>query len=198
MRDAQQFSDPHGRAHELGISSANWALFGVVWDSSQVLAKLMADYEIAGKRILELGCGMALSSLILNRRGGDITATDYHPEVESFLQANALLNKDSEIPFFRSDWDDGDSDSEHGQFDLIIASDVLYERDNIPLLARFIHGHARADCEVVVVDPGRKQQGRFSQRMSLYGFTHRQDKPQDSSYLEKPFSGTILKYSRKQ
>ena len=155
----------------------------------------MADYEIAGKRILELGCGMALSSLILNRRGGDITATDYHPEAESFLRANVLLNEDNEIPFFRSSWDDGDS--EHGQFDLIIGSDVLYERDNIPSLARFIQDHARANCEVVVVDPGRKQQGRFNQRMSLYGFTYRQDKPQDSSYLAKPFSGKILRYSRK-
>lgn len=196
LRDAQQFSDPNGEALELGISSANWALFGVVWDSSQVLAKLMTDYEIEDKRILELGCGMALSSLLLNRRGGDITATDYHPEAESFLQLNALLNEDSEIPFFRAGWDDGDS--EHGRFDLIIGSDVLYERNNISSLARFIQNHAGADCEVIVVDPGRKQQGRFSHCMSRYGFEHQQDKPQDSSYLAKPFAGTILKYSRKQ
>ena len=86
LRDTQQYSDPAGEAHRLGISAANWSLFGVVWDSSQILARLMVDFEIDGKRILELGCGMALSSLLLNRRGGDITATDYHPEAEAFLK----------------------------------------------------------------------------------------------------------------
>ena len=37
------------------------------------------------KRILEVGCGIGLSSLILNRLNADITATDYHPEAEKFL-----------------------------------------------------------------------------------------------------------------
>lgn len=194
LRDNQQYSDPEGIAHDLGISSANWALFGVVWDSSQVLARLMMDFEIKGKRILEIGCGMALSSLLLNRRGGDITATDYHPEAGAFLRANVLLNEDPEIPYFRADWDE--PETIHGRFDLIIGSDVLYERSKLAPLARFIDDHALPRCKVVVVDPGRKQQGQFSQRMSHYGFSHRQEEPENSSYLEKPFTGSILTYQR--
>lgn len=181
-------------AHDLGISSANWALFGVVWDSSQVLARLMMDFDIDGKRILELGCGMALSSLLLNRRGGDITATDYHPEAEAYLQINTGLNKDGDIPYFRADWDD--SEISHGPFDLIIGSDVLYERYKLPLLARFIQNHARPNCEVVMVDPGRKQQGPFSRQMSQYGFSHEREKAEDSPYLTKPFTGSVLRYRR--
>jgi predicted nicotinamide N-methyase len=194
LRDAQQYSDPNGEALKLGISAANWALFGVVWDSSQVLARLMADFQIEGKRILELGCGTALSSLLINRRGGDITATDYHPEAGPFLRTNTLLNGDIEIPFFRADWDE--DNSTHGRFDLIIGSDILYEHNNLKSLARFIQGHARSSCEVVMVDPGRKLQGSFSQCMSLYGFSHQREKPKDSSYLAKPFTGSILKYDR--
>jgi predicted nicotinamide N-methyase len=86
-------------ADKLGISSAIWSLFGVVWESSQVLAHLLFEYEIAGKRILEVGCGIGLTSLMLNSRHADITATDYHPEVEPFLQENTLLNKGKVIPF---------------------------------------------------------------------------------------------------
>ena len=194
LRDTQQFSDPGGEAQLLGISAANWALFGVIWDSSQVLARLMFNFEIEGKRILELGCGIALSSLLINRRGGDITATDYHPQAGPFLQRNTQLNHDAEIPFFRADWDD--SQSTHGRFDLIIGSDILYERNNMLPLARFIQGHARNKCEVLVVDPGRKQSGLFNQRMSHYGFSYQQDRPLDVSYLDKPFSGSILKYTR--
>jgi predicted nicotinamide N-methyase len=194
LRDIQQFSDPHGEAHKLGISAANWALFGVIWDSSQVLARLMLDFEIDGKRILELGCGIALSSLLINRRGGDITATDYHPEAGPYLLQNTRLNDDSAIPFFRADWDN--AESTHGRFDLIIGSDILYESDNMGYLARFIQAHAQQQCEVVVVDPGRKQSGQFNQRMSQYGFTQQQNKPADVSYLVKPFKGSILTYSR--
>lgn len=194
LRDSQQYSDPEGEALAMGISSANWALFGIVWDSSQVLATLMTDFNIEGKRILELGCGMALSSLLLNRRGGDITATDYHPEAGPFLRANTALNRDADIPFFRSGWDQ--ANSTHGRFDLIIGSDILYESFNLQPLARFIQDHARSTCEVVIVDPGRKQQGSFSKHMSPYGFTLQREKPGQVTGTVKPFTGSILKYNR--
>lgn len=154
----------------------------------------MLEFEIGDKRILELGCGVALSSLLINRRGGDITATDYHPQAGPFLRKNTRLNEDSEIPFFRADWDT--PKSAHGKFDLIIGSDILYERDNIPVLAEFIQGHAQQHCEVVIVDPGRKQAGLFSRQMEHYGFDHNLDKPEDVSYLVKPFKGSILNYKR--
>ncbi len=51
------------------------------------LALLMLDYDIKGKRILEMGCGIDLASLVLNSRRADITATDRHPQARriSFL-----------------------------------------------------------------------------------------------------------------
>ena len=194
LRDTQQYSDPNGEALELGISPANWALFGVVWDSSHVLAGIMADFDIDGKRILELGCGMALSSLLLNRRGGDITATDYHPEAGPFLRANTLLNDDSDIPFFRADWNH--PGTQEGHFDLIIGSDILYENFILPSLARFIHEHAKPRCEVLIVDPGRKQQGAFSKVMSPYRFTCERKAAEDVAGLDKPFTGSVLTFSR--
>lgn len=35
LRDKQQFSDINQLAENLGISSASWPIFGVVWDSSR-------------------------------------------------------------------------------------------------------------------------------------------------------------------
>ena len=52
LRDANQFSDDLGEAENLGISSAQWPFFGVIWASSEVLAHEMEHYEIEGKRIL--------------------------------------------------------------------------------------------------------------------------------------------------
>ena len=75
LRDNQQFSDPQGEAKNLGIYDSAKPLFGVWWPSSLVLANYMLDYDIAGKRILEVGCGIGLSSLVLNHRQAEITAT---------------------------------------------------------------------------------------------------------------------------
>lgn len=78
LRDKQQFADALGEAEAMGISSAQWSLFGVVWDSGTVLANEMATFAIEGKRILEVGCGMALTSLLLNARHADITLSLIH------------------------------------------------------------------------------------------------------------------------
>ncbi|MFC6673801.1 class I SAM-dependent methyltransferase [Marinobacterium aestuariivivens] len=99
LRDLQQYLDAGGVAEKLGIHSANWSLFGIVWASGEVLAHAMLDYEIAGKRILEVGCGIGLTSLVLNHRHADITATDYHPEAGNFLRENVRLNQGARFPF---------------------------------------------------------------------------------------------------
>jgi predicted nicotinamide N-methyase len=194
LRDNQQFSDDDGVAEDLGISSATWPMFGILWDSGEVLAHLMFEYEIEGKRILEVGCGIALTSLVLNHRSADITATDYHPEAEGFLQKNVKLNDGREIPFVRTGW--ADDDSSLGKFDLIIGSDLLYESEHVELLAAFIEQHARLHCEVLVVDPGRGNHARFSKQMKDLGYSHTQSRPDTGGYLDRPFRGQVMRYSR--
>jgi ETFB lysine methyltransferase len=193
LRDNQQFNDGDGIAALLGISSANWPLFGVVWPSAIVLARHMLGVDVVGKRILEVGCGIGLTSLLLNHRAANITATDYHPEADAFLQSNARLNNDAEIPFLRTGW--GDPQCALGQFDLVIGSDLLYEAESVNLLSSFIDQHAALRCEVLLVDPGRGNHARFSRRMVALGYCHRQFKPV-ADVFEQPFSGQILCYSR--
>ncbi|MFH2093105.1 MAG: histidine kinase [Pseudomonadota bacterium] len=194
LRDALQFSDIDGVAEKLGISSATWPLFGVIWASGEVLAHHMLGYEIKGKKILEVGCGIALASLVLNHRLADITSTDHHPEAEIFLMENVKLNTGKKIPFIRTGW--GDTDSKLGKFDLIIGSDLLYERDHAQMLSCFIDQHANLNCEVIIVDPGRGQHASFSKKMVLLGYSHSQNKPAATNYLAQPFKGQILSYSR--
>ena len=195
LRDNQQFSDPQGEAESLGISSASWPIFGIVWDSGNVLAHLMYKHQIKGKRILEVGCGIGLSSLVLNHRKADITATDYHPEVGHFLSVNTTLNQGKDIPFMRTGWEDADSGI--GLFDLIIGSDLLYEHEHVELLAAFVEQHAKPSCEVIMIDPGRGHHARFSKQMVKFGFNHQQQKPEGTElYLNKPFKGQILSYQR--
>lgn len=194
LRDKQQYSDPLGEAEALGISSAQWSLFGVVWESSEVLARKMVNFDIKGKRILEVGCGMALSSLLLNHRDADITATDYHPEAGNFLTENTRLNQGRKIPFLRTDW--GDLQDGLGSFDVVIGADLLYEKQHIELLSEFINRHANPQCEVLIVDPGRGHHAPFSKKMLTLGYSHSQYKPENTDYLSTPFKGQVLNYLR--
>ncbi len=194
LRDTQEFSDPTGIAEKLGISSANWSLFGVIWPSSLVLAHYICDYKIGAKRVLEIGCGMGLSSLLLNKGSADITATDYHPETEKFLRRNALLNDDKRINFEQVNW--SDENDKLGLFDLIIGSDLLYEDQHIKLLASFINRHAKPKCEAVIVDPGRGRKSKLSTCMIDFGFSSSHNKPLHTDYLDKEFKGHILKFER--
>ena len=194
LRDRQQFHDPQGVAESLGISSAFWPLFGVVWPSSVVLANFLHDYDTADKRILEVGCGIGLTSLMLNKRHADITATDHHPEAEGFLVKNAALNDGETIHYERLDWND--SVSRLGHFNLIVGSDLLYEDQHIKQLAGFIEQHASPICEVLIVNPGRGRKNKFTDQMTGYGFTYTHFKPQDVDYLSEPFKGHILRFNR--
>ncbi len=194
LRNRQEFYDPKGVAEKLGISSASWPIFGVIWPSSLVLAHYISDYDTGSKRILEIGCGMALSSLLLNKQKANITATDHHPEVGAFLKRNTLLNEDCPIAYERVDWADGDDNL--GDFDLIIGSDLLYEEQHVALLADFIEDHSKPTCEVILVDPGRGRKNKISARMIELGYSSSHLKPENTDYLEKEFKGHILKFER--
>ncbi len=194
LRNKQEFHDPAGIAEKLGISSASWPIFGVVWPSSLVLAHYIFDYDTHSKRILEVGCGIALSSLLLNKQCADITATDHHPEANTFLQRNTSLNQGTAIAFERVDWTD--DDDKLGLFDLIIGSDLLYEEEHIELLAAFIEAHAKPNCEVIIVDPGRGRKNKLCTRMEQYGFKSTQQIPAHTDYLDHEFKGHILKFKR--
>ena len=168
LRDNQQFSDPEGVAETLGVPPAGWSHFGLLWDSSKVLARLMQGFDVTGCRVLEVGCGVGLSSLILSGRQSDITATDHHPDAQRHLQWNVELNNLRSIPFFRTGWDDGPSAL--GRFDLIIGSDLLYQPDHPALLSTFIEDHARSACQVILVDPRRGYMNQFGRLMLGHGF----------------------------
>ena len=194
LRDKQEFYDPLGIAESLGISPSFWSLFGVVWPSSLVLAHFMSEYQLGTKRILEIGCGMALSSLLLNKLNADITATDYHPEVGGFLLDNTLLNKGKPIAYEQTDW--ASLDDNLGLFDLIIGSDLLYEDAHVVLLAQFIQRHANPQCEVIIVDPGRGRKNKLTNQMLSNDFSSEHIKPVLTAPLQQVFKGYILKFKR--
>jgi predicted nicotinamide N-methyase len=205
LLDRQQFSDADGAAERLGISSAAWPLFGLLWPSGALLAaRLGARPVTAGERILEIGCGLALASLVGHRRGADVTASDRHPLTAAFLAENLRLNGLLPMKYLHGDWEaaavpDGDSAGVGaGRFDLVIGSDLLYERDAGGALAGFVGRHAKASCEVWIVDPDRSNRPAFNRRMAADGFERREERlDRAASAAAAAYKGRLLVYRRK-
>ncbi len=101
-----------------------------LWPAATALAEALP--EVAGLRVVELGCGLGVPSLVAAARGADVTATDWSSEAIELLRANAARNGlrvTAEVRDWRRPWPD--------RFELALAADVLYERRNVaPVLAR--------------------------------------------------------------
>jgi len=209
LADRHQFHDPLGHAARLGISSAAWPMFGLSWPSGVALAARLARHPVRpGERILELGCGLALPSLVGHRRGADVTASDCHPLAAGFLRANLRLNTLASMDYRHGQWNvtarkrirDGRHSGSvvRGRYDLIIGSDLLYERDAPGGLARFIAHHASERAHVWIVDPDRGNRSAFHRQMALVGFTGRDEERLDRAALAHApaYKGRLITYRR--
>jgi predicted nicotinamide N-methyase len=197
LLDKQQFADPEGIAEALGISSATWPLFGLLWPSGYHLAAAMALRPVkVGERILEIGCGLALASLVSHRKGADVSASDCHPLAGEFLLANLALNELPPMPYVCGNWLDLIDDRLNGPFDVIIGSDVLYERDELGVLAKFIDHHASPTSEVLIVDPNRGNRAPFHKHMRLLGYRLDESLLANQLGTLPIYKGRLLHYSR--
>ncbi|BBF85807.1 SAM-dependent methyltransferase [Aquitalea magnusonii] len=196
LLDSQQYSDPLGEAEGRGISPASWSLFGLLWPSARVLALLMHSEPLAGLKVLEIGAGLALASMVIHRRAGDVTVTDWHPRSPDFLRENLQLNHLPPLEYQAGDW--GGSNPALGRFDLIIGSDVLYERQQPGLLAHFIDRHATGTAEIVIVDPDRGNRTGFCREMTALGYGFKVERAPSKMESGEAYKGCIVRLSRQR
>jgi 2-polyprenyl-3-methyl-5-hydroxy-6-metoxy-1,4-benzoquinol methylase len=125
--------------------------WSVLWRSGVALAQELDTIDLRGRRVVELGCGLGLPSLVAARGGADVLATDASPEALVLLERNAELNG-LEIETATVDWGEPDELVERGPFDLVLAADVLYEPASIDALIELM---PRLAPVAWLADPGR-------------------------------------------
>jgi predicted nicotinamide N-methyase len=105
-----------------------------VWPSALGMATRLLREQGRGRTLLELGCAVGYVACIAAKQGFYVTATDYYADAGRFTQLNAALNG-LPIPSERMvDWRDYPTDLRN--FDVVIASDVLYEKPYCDLVAK--------------------------------------------------------------
>lgn len=128
-----------------------------LWPSALALAAAVEGMgaTLAGLRVVELGCGLGLPSIVAARHGASVLATDWAAEALPFVTVNADRN-DVEVAVLECGWADPAPIIEKGPYDVVVASDVLYERINVPLLVQLLPQLvAPREGFALVADPGR-------------------------------------------
>ncbi|HKN58402.1 MAG TPA: methyltransferase domain-containing protein [Gemmatimonadaceae bacterium] len=124
-----------------------------VWPSSIVLAGKLQELEGAGRSALELGCGVGLSTLAATSAGFDVLSTDYYQDALDVTRANVFRNLGRTARTRLVDWRHVPKDL--GTFDIVFASDVLYEKEYALLLPIILCRVLAHNGVALIADPGR-------------------------------------------
>lgn len=144
-----------------------WAEF---WPVCSLLAEFVAAWGVAppGKplRILELGCGLGLSSLVAARLGHVAIASDYDEDALEFVRASARRMAQPAPQTQHVDWRETYPDLRP---DRIVAAEILYERRSLQPIAGFFARHLPRDGLGLICDAVRVTADDFPQIAAAAG-----------------------------
>jgi predicted nicotinamide N-methyase len=140
-----------------------------LWASAVALAHDVSLRSLRGKRTLELGCGLGLPSIAAARAGGRVLATDWSPDAVLATAANAERNE-VRLETLECSWAAPLPLVERGPWDLVLASDVLYERRNADLLLQLLPQLVGERGLVLIADPQRAAAAAFLDHVEDQGW----------------------------
>ena len=144
-----------------------------LWPSAHILANEVAIMRLKGLRVLELGCGLGVVAIGAAMAGGTVTATDYYDDSLLFARLNVRATTGQSIETRMVDWSDMPADL--GRFDVVLASDVLYEHRYASLVADAIARTLVRGGEAIVADPGRIALDEFREECADRGIASEGD-----------------------
>ncbi len=143
--------------------------YATLWPSALALARYIAEIpsSLESLRVVELGCGLGLPSIVAALRGADVLATDFHPDNAPYVMRNAELNG-VRMRYRTLRWD---GPVDEAPFDLVLCSDVLYERKDAAALVQCVTSNCAPGGEILLADPGRDGLVPAVQGIRARGFT---------------------------
>ncbi|MBP9679841.1 MAG: methyltransferase domain-containing protein [Bacteriovorax sp.] len=145
--------------------------FGVLWEAGIGLSQHIQNLDLKNKRVLEIGCGLALPSFLVSKKGGDIIATDFHEDVPLFLDVNQKNNR-CFFPYRVMNWRNEieRTKTDLGLFDLVLGSDILYESQHPMEVAKALIAFLKPGGKMILADPGRAYVQKFITSMNECGY----------------------------
>ena len=141
----------------------------LLWPSAVALAeRLTAEPALVrGTRVLELGAGVGLPGLVAQSLGGRVTQTDYQSEPLALARRNARRNGVMDVTTVEGDWRRFPA---LPPFDVVLGSDVLYERSLHDTLLALLPAVVAPGGLLLLSDPLRPQATVFVDGMERAGW----------------------------
>lgn len=141
-----------------------------VWPSAIALAEfILKSDEFCGKKVLELGCGLGLTSVALGFKGAIVTATDYEVMALQYARRNYIRNirSDKNATFVYLDWRHPFLSE---KFDFVIGADIIYDRNLFSDIVNVLKLAMGFDSICYIADPNRQTSFEFFEILKSESF----------------------------
>ncbi len=140
-----------------------------LWPSAIGLSMHLVESGIISGRttVHEMGCGLGLPGIVAGKLGATVLFTDYLSEALDFARQNWNLNNDRKAEFQLMDWRKPAGEL---QSDLLLASDVAYERRAFDYLPIAFKGLVKPGGKILVSEPSRLYAQEFFNGLPAHGF----------------------------
>ena len=172
--DPDEFLNQLDESADVHVADPNWS---AIWSAAPTLAEcVVRRCWPSGTSALELGCGVGLVGLAALAAGVSVTFSDYVPLAVSVARENARRNGFPAATGLPLDWRDPPTLK---PFPLVLASDVLYEKQLHADLLTTLDRVLAADGECWIGDPARSAATDFAKlaRRRGYHVTIDRDEP---------------------
>ena len=154
---------------DIHITDERLPYWAEVWPSSLALSEYIMENQrfMPGTEILELGCGMGLTGMVAQIRGGNLLLTDYQPDALRLAEMNWLLNLGILPKTLLMDWREPNLEL---KFPYIIASDIIYEERFFEPLLQLFRKVLQPEGHIFLSEPKRPVAEKFFQLLRHQGF----------------------------
>ncbi len=154
-----------------------------IWPASLAAARLLVRCgPLAGKRVLDLGCGLGVPGIAAASAGAEVTFADQQADALAFASWNAKRAhpEGAEAHCRRLDWS---RELVGGKFQFLVLADVSYRLEHHRPLLRHIEACLAAGGIVVHADPFRRESDEFLR--SLRKLMATREIAQDTAFADK-------------
>jgi predicted nicotinamide N-methyase len=139
-----------------------------LWVGAIALARRLAEAgSLAGRRVLDLGCGLGLPGIVAAALGAEVWCVDREPAALEFAAASAAHNRFARVHYAQIDFTRERLD---GDFDVILAAEVIYDPGSYDKLGEFLERHLRRGGKIHLTDAFRTDAARFFTSLRARGF----------------------------
>lgn len=137
-----------------GESTPRWQPYWAAnWDAAWAVADELSRLPLDGKLLLDLGCGLGLTGIVACARGARVWMVDAAQPSLLFARLNTWPWR-QRVRIRRVDWR-RDLLPER-RFDLIVGSDIIYDREDWPYLDDFWKNHLAPRGRLLLGESGRR------------------------------------------